>query len=67
MAPMLKLVVVGDGGVGKSVMLMTFYYNSYPTEYIPVVFSNYAPSLLVDGRRTDVAYWDTCGASRHVR
>ncbi|XP_032735488.1 rho-related GTP-binding protein RhoD isoform X2 [Lontra canadensis] len=56
-----KVVLVGDGGCGKTSLLMVFAEGSFPESYTPTVFERLTVNLQMKGKSLDLQIWDTAG------
>ncbi|KAE8742411.1 hypothetical protein FOCC_FOCC012098 [Frankliniella occidentalis] len=59
--PVYKLVVVGDGGVGKSAITIQFFQKLFVTDYDPTIEDSYIQHTEVDGIWCVLDVLDTAG------
>ncbi|RZC41108.1 Ras and/or Miro domain containing protein [Asbolus verrucosus] len=62
-----KLIVVGDGGCGKTCLLIAFAKDIFLSDYKPTVFENYVADVEVDGKTIELSLWDTSGQEDYDR
>jgi Ras-related C3 botulinum toxin substrate 1 len=61
----IKLVIVGDGAVGKTCLLSVYSSNSFPIEYVPTILDNSSENIMVDGRIINLSLWDTAAQDEY--
>lgn len=66
-ATRVKLVVVGDGAVGKTSLLISYAHNKFPTDYVPTVFENYTITKKYPTQTVLLHLWDTAGQEEYDR
>ncbi|ETV98683.1 hypothetical protein H310_08786 [Aphanomyces invadans] len=62
---LVKLLLIGDSGVGKSCLLMRYSDDSFTTSFITTIGIDFKVKTIdVDGKRVKLQIWDTAGQER---
>ena len=62
---LIKLLLIGDSGVGKSCLLLRFSEDSFTTSYITTIGIDFKiRTIELDGKRVKLQIWDTAGQER---
>ena len=62
-----KVVIVGDGAVGKTCLCLTLGDGNFPAEYIPSIFDTRTIQAPKDGIDYNFSLWDTAGGEDYDR
>ena len=62
-----KCVVVGDGAVGKTCLLMAYSKDVFSEEYIPTILDTFQVNKIVDNKTVLLSLWDTAGQEDYDR
>ncbi len=54
-------VIIGDSGVGKSSLVVSYTTNDFPKQYVPTAFDNYSVDVSVGTRLVHFDICDTGG------
>ncbi|AOW07433.1 small GTPase superfamily [Yarrowia lipolytica] len=62
---MLKVVILGDSGVGKSSLMQQYVNNKFSTQYKATIGADFLnKELTLEGRKVNMQIWDTAGQER---
>ncbi|XP_053557725.1 rho-related GTP-binding protein RhoF [Bombina bombina] len=62
-----KIVIVGDGGCGKTSLLMVYAKGSFPEHYAPSVFEKYSTTSTIGNKEVFLHLYDTAGQEDYDR
>lgn len=64
--PVVKLVIIGDCGVGKTNILLRYSDNAFKLNYLSTIGVDFkVKTVIIDGQRIKFQIWDTAGQQRY--
>ena len=67
MPSLIRCLVVGDAGVGKTELLFTYTKRGLPTVYVPTVFNNDLVTVMINGESVSLGLYDSSGKENFPR
>jgi len=61
----LKVVIVGDGAVGKTCLCTVFTTKEFPTSYETTIFDTQSSTINILGKEYNIKIWDTAGQEEY--
>ncbi len=61
----LNIVVIGDTGVGKTNLLLSYATDQFNMEHVPTVFDHYSLQTELRGQKIKLEVWDQSGRDEH--
>ena len=63
----LKVVLIGDSGIGKTCIMTRFTKNEFDTDIMPTITSQYILKIIEfpDGKKVTFHFWDTAGQEKY--
>ena len=63
--PSLKILIIGEGAVGKSCLLLRYTDDSFENIFMPTVGVDYKTKIIdIDNTRVKLQIWDTAGQEK---
>ena len=53
----MKLVLLGDGNVGKTSLLISYNTDVFPQDYVPTIFDNYMATIKYNDHLVKMWLW----------
>ena len=60
-------MVIGDGGVGKTCLLISYTANAFPADYVPTGFGKFSANIITDGKPFKLRLCDTVDQEEYDR
>ncbi|KAF2072836.1 hypothetical protein CYY_005847 [Polysphondylium violaceum] len=57
----IKIVIVGDGAIGKTSLLISYASGGFPRDYQPTVFDNFSSLYMYESKAYNLGLFDTAG------